>query len=616
MSERHPQQTQLLECIALEMKEQEARFKLGDGMGLKELKSRGLALHPVKVTRKYFGYADYPELEFHLPFASETDAFRSNSAIEFLIEGEEVVKGIYLGGGGRKGSIRLFAPEFPDWTEEKDVVIKLAPDHHTESVMKEAVKAVSEVPRIKSLFENIHGNAPFGSKEELQVKAPIEHLNESQNRAVRVMELNEDLLLLHGPPGTGKTTTLVAGISALVRDNKRVAVTAPSNAAVDHIARELVRSGVKILRAGNTLKVDQAIYPFTSEGGMQGSKEQKQIKRLKIQAEELRKMALQYKRSFGKEERMQRSLLFKEVKRIRKEIRDIRNYFDEKLMDAAEVVLGTPIGLKNSLNTEDHFDVLVMDEAGQALEPLAWTVFPMADSWVLAGDPFQLPPTVLSSEAQKRGFNTSILEQCFKNAQKVYLLDTQYRMRESISQFSSNYFYNNELKTPNHLQDTGEHVVYYDTAGTGFEEKSGDDGTSRMNEGELDIVLKIIELEGLNPKKLAFISPYSGQVALAKDRLNEGVRINTIDSFQGQECETIIISLVRSNHEAEIGFLKDYRRMNVAITRAKEKLFIIGDSATIGQDKFYGQFLEFVEGIGGYKSAWELMQHLPTIYML
>ncbi len=607
MNERHPHQQNLLECISLEMQEQEARFQLEDGMGLKQLKSKGLALHPIKVTRKYFGYAEYPELEYHLPFATETEAFKPNAAIEFLIEGEEALKGIYLGGVGRKGAIRLYAPEFPDWVEDKDVVIKLAPDHHTEGIMKEAVKAISEIPEMRILFDQIHGEGPFGNKAVVDEPASIEGLNESQCMAVSAMEQNDHLMLVHGPPGTGKTTTLVAGIQRLLSVDKSVLVTAPSNAAVDHIAKELLKVGVKILRVGNTLKVDETIYPHTSEGGMQGSKEQKQIKRLKIQAEELRKMALQYKRNFGKEERAQRSLLLKEVKRIRKEIKDIRTYFDEKLMESAEVILGTPVGLKNHLDDHAKFDVLVMDEAGQSLEPLAWAVFPMAHSWVLAGDPFQLPPTVLSQKAIAKGFNKSILEQCFRNAQNVFLLDTQYRMRASITQFSSEYFYDGVLKTPEHLNDTTMHVSYYDTAGTGFEENTGEDGTSRMNEGELDMVMKLLELEGLVPENAAFISPYSGQVAIAKDRLDEKMRISTIDSFQGQECETVIISLVRSNADAEIGFLKDYRRMNVAITRAKEKLIIIGDSATIGQDAFYGKFLEYVEGINGYKSAWELM---------
>jgi superfamily I DNA and/or RNA helicase len=368
-----------------------------------------------------------------------------------------------------------------------------------------------------------------------------------------------------------------------------------------------LKIGVKIIRVGNTLKVDDSIYPHTTEGSMQGSKAQKQIKKLKIQAEELRKMALQYKRNFGKEERAQRSLLLKEVKRIRQEIKDIRAYFDEKLMDTAEVVLGTPVGLKNALDASPSFDVLVMDEAGQALEPLAWSVFPMAETWILAGDPYQLPPTVLSQKAIEKGFNTSILEHCFRNAQNVYFLDTQYRMRSSISQFSSEYFYKGALKTPDDLSGSGDHVMFYDTAGTGFEEKQGEDGTSRINEGEVEIVSKLMNAFQLNPECTAFISPYAGQVALAKEHLDIKMRINTIDSFQGQESETVIISLVRSNSEGEIGFLKDYRRMNVAITRAKERLIVIGDSATIGQDAFYAKFLEYVEGINGYKSAWEIM---------
>jgi superfamily I DNA and/or RNA helicase len=340
---------------------------------------------------------------------------------------------------------------------------------------------------------------------------------------------------------------------------------------------------------------------------MMDSKEQKDIKKLKIRAEEFRRMAHQYKRNFGREEREQRKLLVTEVKRIRKEIRDIRSYFDEKLMEKAEVVLGTPIGLMNDLGSHAHFDVLIMDEAGQCIEPLAWLVFPYADSWVLAGDPFQLPPTVLSAEAMKAGFNKSILEVAFESCANRFFLDTQYRMRKSIAGFSSKYFYNDKLLTPDDQQDISEHVLFYDTAGTGFEEQSGNDGTSLMNEGELGIVQSILEAFQIDTSRSAFISPYSGQVQLAKGQLSKKLRISTIDSFQGQESGTVIISLVRSNPDAVIGFLNDYRRMNVALTRAKEQLIVIGDSSTIGQDPFYASFLEYVEQLGNYRSAWELM---------
>jgi len=180
-------------------------------------------------------------------------------------------------------------------------------------------------------------------------------------------------------------------------------------------------------------------------------------------------------------------------------------------------------------------------------------------------------------------------------------------MRKSIAQFSSEYFYKGELNTPEGQLDIFQHIVFFDTAGTGFEEQSGKDGGSLMNEGELSIVEKILESENIDFSKSALISPYAGQVQLAKDSLSKKLRISTIDSFQGQERETIVISLVRSNPDAIIGFLKDYRRMNVAITRAKERLFVIGDSSTIGQDPFYASFLEYMEKVEGYRSAWELM---------
>ena len=249
----------------------------------------------------------------------------------------------------------------------------------------------------------------------------------------------------------------------------------------------------------------------------------------------------------------------------------------------------------------------MLDEAGQSIEALAWVIFPFAKSWVLAGDPFQLPPTVLSNEAGRIGLSISILEHSFRNCQDVFFLDTQYRMRKSIADFSSNYFYQSKLITPENQFDILQHITFYDTAGTSFEEQMGQNGTSLMNEGELDVIQKLLESEQIDTKKCAFISPYSGQVQLAKELLSSDILISTIDSFQGQEKEIIILSLVRSNSDVVIGFLKDYRRMNVALTRAKEQLFVIGDSATIGQDEFYANFLAYVEQVNGYRSAWELL---------
>jgi len=248
---------------------------------------------------------------------------------------------------------------------------------------------------------------------------------------------------------------------------------------------------------------------------------------------------------------------------------------------------------------------LVIDEAGQCIEPLAWCVFPLAEKYVLAGDHLQLPPTVLSNEAARLGLNRSILETSIASIHNIHLLNTQYRMRQAIAGFSGNYFYNGLLLTASHLSNIADHIYFIDTAGSGFNETHGSDAVSLQNEGELRIAQKLIETEHLDVMQTAFISPYSGQIVLAKEMLAATMRISTIDSFQGQEKQIVILSLVRSNDDGIIGFLKDYRRMNVAITRAKEKLFVIGDSATIGADAFYSSFLSYVEQHGIYKTAWE-----------
>lgn len=604
----------LLRCIDLEEKEQVQRYSLGQQHTLKSLKAEGLALHPIIVTRKNFGYADYPEISFRLAFPPEANMFKDGAAIECFITGEEPVKGVLLNLDGKAGEFRLFAPDFPDWIEDDGVGIKLAPDQRTTSIMKTVLNNLETNRELYPLFQYIHGGTSVEIEQAALQNASLtfsnSRLNESQQQAVRAIThpdsyRGSNICIVHGPPGTGKTTTLIEAIYQLVKNGEKVLVSAPSNTAVDNIAKGLLVKQLKILRVGNATKTDEAIFSHTPEGKLANSKQQKEIKQLKIRAEEFRKMALKYKRSFGKAEREQRNLLFKEVKNIRTEIKKLQAYNEEKLFAEANVVLGTPVGLYDAGIDHLHFKTLVIDEAGQCIEPLAWAVFPLADKFVLAGDHFQLPPTVLSNEAARLGFNKSILETAIEKVANIHLLNVQYRMKESIAGFSSNYFYSGLLQTAPHLSNTGAHITFIDTAGSGFNEKHGPDGMSLQNEGELQIVQKIIETEQLNPLAAAFISPYAGQVAAAKETLPRQMRISTIDSFQGQEKETIILSLVRSNDDGNIGFLKDYRRMNVAITRAKEQLFVIGDSATIGADNFYNAFLAYIEQNGTYKTVWE-----------
>lgn len=604
----HPQLQTLLKCIDLEEKEQANRYKLDQSHTLKQLKAEGLALHPVIVTKKNFGYADYPEITFKLHFPPEANMFRDGAAIECFISGEEPIKGILMSLDGKNGEFRLFAPDFPDWIEDDGVGIKLAPDTRTTSIMKKVLNELESTKPLFKLFEQLHDNATIATAPAVKnttISFRNQKLNESQQQAVAAISDNEQLTIVHGPPGTGKTTTLIEAIVQLIKAGEKVLVSAPSNTAVDNIAKGLIQQGVKILRVGNITKVDETIFAHTPEGKLNNSKSLKEIKQLKMRADEFRRMALKYKRSFGKAERDQRNLLFKEVKNIRTEIKQLQAYNEEKLFAEAEVIAGTPIGLYDAKINQLKFDSLVIDEAGQCIEPLAWTIFPLADKIVLAGDHWQLPPTVLSNEAAQLGFNRSILEVAIYHNPAVYLLNTQYRMRPAIAGFSSQYFYNGLLQTAAHLIDDGIHLIFIDTAGSGYNEKRGPDGMSLQNEGELNIVQQLMEKENLLPAVTAFISPYSGQVTAAKEFLPSSMRISTIDSFQGQEKENIIVSLVRNNDDGDIGFLKDYRRMNVAITRAKEQLIVIGDSATIGADKFYNEFLSYVEKHGTYRTVWE-----------
>lgn len=604
----HPYIRQLSEAIAIEEKEEINRYRLDQQHSLKSLKAEGLALHPIVVTRKNFGYAEYPEISFRLPFPADTNQFKDGIAIECFCPGEEPVKGVLISLEGTIGEFRLYAPDFPDWIEEDNVGIKLAVDQRTITIMKTVLNSLENNKVLYPLFEKIHSGLPVtnGSLiDEVKVTFINHQLNKSQQQAVKAILQNNGIAIVHGPPGTGKTTTLTEAIVQLVKTGEKVLVSAPSNTAVDNIAKSCVRKGLNILRVGNNSKVDEEIFSFTPEGKLSGSKQQKEIKELKKRAEEFRRMALKYKRSFGKAEREQRNLLFKEVKNIRNEIKKLQAYNEDKLYHEATVILGTPIGLYDAKINDITFQTLIIDEAGQCIEPLAWCIFPLAKKYVLAGDHLQLPPTVLSHEAALMGLNKSILEVCLESVENTFLLNTQYRMREAIAGFSGAYFYKGLLGTAKHLANEGVHISFIDTAGSGYNEVRGSNGLSLQNEGELMIAQKLIETEALNPYLTAFISPYSGQVAAAKNILPKQMRVSTIDSFQGQEKEIIILSLVRSNDDGDIGFLKDYRRMNVAITRAKEQLFVIGDSATIGADPFYNAFLSYIEKYGSYRTVWE-----------
>lgn len=593
--------TQMIGALEAELKNQSEQIK-NAFQSVSELKKTGFGIHPIHIVNQSFGFGEYPEITFKVPSNQSIDKFRQQELIELFSDGG-VVRGAIIYLNATDGKIRLYSDDFPEWMDTGALGIRVGVDEKSIQLAKSAVEELTEKnPFVAHLFLS----KPL-LKNDFNFSFYIsDHLNTSQNEAVRHILSDYPVSIVHGPPGTGKTTTIVEAIKQMTEQGEKVIAIAPSNMAVDHLSLSLIQQGVNVLRMGNPTKISEALAQHTFEGRLTGGIVFQELKKLKIQAEAYRKMASQYKRKFGKEEAEQRRLIWNEYRSIKKEIRQTIDSHKDKWQSEAQVICGTPVGLANELSKED-IRIVVIDEAGQCLQPLAWiAIQSKVKKLVLAGDPFQLPPTVLSDEALKMGLSSSILD-LFLTKFSSILLDTQYRMREKIVGFSNAYFYDNQLKTPSSKTTTDKHLFFYDTAGTGFEEEREQEGSSYFNSGELELVTKIMEQLGLTEAETAFISPYSGQVSRAKMNHLPVSRIASIDSFQGQENQVIILSLVRSNDKQEIGFLRDYRRMNVALTRAKEKLIVIGDSSTLGNDAFYKQFFEYVEHQDAYHTAWEVL---------
>lgn len=601
---------ELISALKTESRAQDERYSLSGGASLKQLRADGYLLQPIRVNRRSYGFADYPEFEFYLPFPAETSQFRNGCSIQLFSGDEQPVAGVLLFLEGNKGEIRLYTSDFPDWIDDKNIGVQLVTDQRTNEIQLETLKNIQQSKKYLGLFNRLH--QPFSGQETSAANSKIEwqnqKLNDSQKYAVAACLDMDDVEVIHGPPGTGKTTTLIELIGQLNRQGKSILVSAPSNTAVDNIGLRLAAQKIDFLRVGNNVKVREELTPYTIEGKIEESNLKQTIKKMRIQSEQLRKMAHQYKRKFGKDEREQRRLLLNEVKSIRKEIKVLQQHFEESCYEKTTIILGTPIGLHDCHFKEESYDVLMMDEAGQCLEPLVWTVIPLAKQLILAGDPFQLPPTVISEDAKRKGFNVSLLETLIKNTFPVHLLDTQYRMEAVIAEFSNRYFYEGKLKSDKPVATDNNHLFFYDSAGADYTEQEDEHSASLYNLEELRFIHRLMDAEGIDPKSTVFITPYNGQLQQAKDYFKEipFQRFSTIDSFQGQEADAIILSLVRSNPNQQIGFLNDYRRINVALTRARKKLYIIGDSSTIGSDEFYSKMLDYLEEIDAYHSVFEI----------
>ena len=629
--------SRLLQLLQIEQEEDLRTYqKLTSSSSVADRRSYGLSWYPVAIRGSEMSRGDYLSVEFErtthqdlphqLRFGMPAALFSNHDPKK------DRVDGIISYVGGNKLKLTLKTDELPDWASDGKLGIDLLFDNNSYDEMKKAIRlamAPDENTASSSLTKILTGEKHPNFKNPAYLPV-VESLNPSQQQAVHHILAAQELAIVHGPPGTGKTTTLVQGIKALINQNaKQVLVVAPSNTAVDLLSEKLAAQGLKVIRVGNPARVSAELMSLTLDHHISGHPMMKEIKALKKRAAEYKNMAHKYKRNFGKAEKEQRKALFDEAYKIMKDVDKTEQYITDQVLDSAQVIAATLVGANHYTVRQRKYATVVIDEAGQALEPANWIPILKAEKVIFAGDHCQLSPTIKSNEAAKGGLSTTLFEKCVAlHPEAVVLLEEQYRMHEDIMQYSSSVFYENKLKAhatvARHLLfPADEALLFLDTAGCGFEEKA--EGTSTTNPDEAVFLLKhLTDTIGVlktyyaleDFPTIAIISPYKQQIQVLKDLLLQSpdlltyaakITINTIDSFQGQERDLVYISLTRSNDEGQIGFLSDIRRMNVAMTRARKKLVVIGDSATLSRHAFYGDFIRYAEQRDAHHSAWEFM---------
>jgi superfamily I DNA and/or RNA helicase len=522
----------------------------------------------------------------------------------------------------RPDSLQVALDRWPDWQVFR---IDLTADEVTRQRMLAALQAVRQARgRLGQLRDTLTGQRPpeFVAEPQITFRA---HLNPSQQAAVRFALSARDVAVIHGPPGTGKTTTLVELMVQAVADGARVLACAPTNTAVDNLLERLVAAGQKVVRLGHPARVSQALQDHTLDGLVERSDEMAVIQSMRREAEEMFRLANRHTRA--RPARGQKADMRREARQLLGHARQLEKRTVEHFLDRADVICATNT-LNESIIGDRHFDLLVIDEAAQSIEPGCWIPLVRCDRVILAGDHFQLPPTILSRQAAVDGLEISLMQRLTElyGPRITRMLDVQYRMHDHIMQFSSERFYEGKLHgdasvRTHRLCDlagieenelTRSAVLLIDTAGAGWDEEQEREGLSRLNRREAGLILELagqLVEAGLSPRDMAVIAPYAAQARWLREHNRfENLEIDTVDGFQGREKEAVLITLVRSNPQGEVGFLAETRRMNVALTRARRKLIVIGDSATVGRHDFYSDLVDYAGKIGAYKSVWEVVE--------
>lgn len=605
-------------------------------VNLEQRKKNGVTWYPIKINSEELGSGDLLHLEIErtsqLDKAHQFSSGKNVSLFSNLNDEQREITGTIKSVSKNTLKLVLHSAELPDWCYDGKLGLNIQFDDNSYTEMQSALDEVIHAKnnRVAELREMIEGNLPL-QFEPINNDILIPQLNLSQNKAVRHVLSVKDIGVIHGPPGTGKTTSLVQAIRLTLQSESQVLVCAPTNSAVDLLTEKLVELGINVVRLGHPARMADELIKSSVDGKIASSVYYKDVKNLRRNAEEYFRMAGKYKRVFGKEDAKQRAEFYKEAKNCIKEARLLEDYIVDELFKTAQVICCTPVTSTHRALSKKRFETLFFDEASQALEPMVWVPLVKCQRLILSGDHFQLPPVVKSLDAKKRGLDFTLLDRCIDYKEAVVLLNRQYRMSTAIMGFSNTYFYDGELQaddtvaTHSLVNDEQSYlsrsIEFIDTAGCSFDEIQNPETLSHFNPKEGELLFKHLQqllmdysaYSDFPALDIGIISPYKEQrewlkenladVDLQKDKLH-AISIKTIDGFQGEERDVIYISLVRSNERQEIGFLSDLRRMNVAITRARKKLVVIGDSSTIGANPFYKSFLEYCEKQGLYRSAW------------
>ena len=625
--------------------EKEAFRKLTEQMGMQRKVKRGDAWYPLRVGKSFYNSLNQraievfrtsdQDIEHNFEFGRPVMFFKvkneegrvKNSTLKYFSFTGTVN---YVDGDRMVITVPDSAPLLDLQQATEEIGIQLSFDETSYKLMFEALDRTMKAKNnrlayLRDLFYSHQKAAKFTFE---PMRFPW--LNPTQEKAVNEVLWAKDVAIVHGPPGTGKTTTLVEAINETLMRESQVLVCAQSNMAVDWISEKLVDRGVNVLRIGNPTRVNDKMLGFTYERRFEAHPDYPQLWAIRKAIRELRK-----NRKKGSESYHQK------LERLKSRATELEIRINSELLGEARVIACTLVGSAHRLLEGMKFGTLFIDEAAQALEAACWIPMRRASRVILAGDHCQLPPTVKSIAALRAGLGKTLMERIAENKPEVVtLLKIQYRMNEEIMRFSSDWFYHGEVESAPQIKyrsilEDDSPITWIDTSNEenqvtiegddvvsgekrddmNFHEQFVGESFGRINKAEADLTLLTLAeyLTQVGKRRVleesidvGIISPYRAQVQYLKRFLKKYeffkpyrrlISVNTVDGFQGQERDVILISLVRSNDEGQIGFLKDLRRMNVAMTRARMKLIILGDKSTMTKHPFYQKLWEYVEGL-------------------